>query len=73
MLLTDGPTMIGISKFFTSSFKTFAIINAENLKTFYKKQDWTNFQKFWFFDDVLYVNNKKPDLEYLKNFEKNII
>ncbi len=70
MLLTDRPTMIGISKYFSNHFETFAIINAQNLKTFYKKQDWANFKKIWFFKNVLNVSNTQPDLEYLQNFEK---
>ena len=39
-------------------------------KKFFENQTLVNFQKTWFFHDYVKTINKKPDLEYLANFEK---
>jgi len=40
-----------------------------NPKKFFKNQIFVNYKKTWFFHDFIKKNNKKPDLEYLSNFE----
>ena len=39
-------------------------------KTFFEEQKLVNFKKIWFIHDQYSNSNIKPDLEYLKNFEK---
>ena len=42
----------------------------EKLKKFFKKQDIVNFKKIYFFRDETSNIQKKPDIEFLENFEK---
>ena len=39
-------------------------------KIFFENQKLVNFKKNWYFHDHIDVNQKKPDIEYLSNFEK---
>jgi len=48
----------------------FAIIDITNKpKSFFQTQQIVTFRKIWFYHDHI-KTNKKPDLEYLQNFEK---
>ena len=48
-----------------------AIIDIPNKpKRFFEKQKLVKFGKSWYFHDHIKKINKKPDLEYLKKFEK---
>jgi len=52
--------------------KYYAIIDiTSNPKKFFEIQKIVKFEKIWFFHDEININKKnKPDIEYLKNFEK---
>ena len=51
--------------------KLYAVIDITNrTKKFFEKQNIVNFQKIWFLHDHI-QKNKKVDIDYLKNFEKN--
>ena len=39
-------------------------------KKFFEKQKLVNFKKNWYYHDHINLNQKKPDIEYLMNFEK---
>ena len=39
-------------------------------KIFFENQKLVNFKKNWYFHDHIDLNQKKPDIEYLSNFEK---
>ena len=39
-------------------------------KNFFENQKLVNFKKNWYFHDHIDLNQKKPDIEYLSNFEK---
>lgn len=39
-------------------------------KKFFEKQRLVNFKKNWYYHDEIDLNQKKPDVEYLMNFEK---
>jgi hypothetical protein len=39
-------------------------------KKFFENQKLVNFKKNWYFHDHIDLNQKKPDIEYLMNFEK---
>jgi hypothetical protein len=39
-------------------------------KKFFENQKLVNFQKNWYYHDHINLNEKKPDIEYLINFEK---
>ena len=52
-------------------FEAYAIIDTTNKpKKFYKEQNFINFNKFWFYHDFFDFSNLKPDIDYLRNFEK---
>ena len=52
-------------------FEAYAIIDTPNKpKKFYKEQNFINFNKFWFYHDFFDFSNLKPDIDYLRNFEK---
>src|SRR5690242_6155095 len=62
----------GITKFLQESYDCdlYAIMDTDKVATnFYKKQDIVKFQKVWYYRDYIIKNNKKADIEYLKNFE----
>ena len=40
-------------------------------KSFFKQQKLVNFKKKWFFNDHIFTNPEKPNLEYLSKIEKN--
>jgi len=42
----------------------------EKPKTFFEQQNLVNFKKTWFFHDQISKQQKKPNLEYLINFEE---
>ena len=49
----------------------FIIINDNHIsQEFFKKQDLVNFQKVLYYNDYIFQKMKKPDIEYLKSFEK---
>ena len=49
----------------------FAIIDVSNKpKKFFQNQKIVNFKKTWDYNDQIKKTSKKPDLEYLKKFEK---
>ena len=49
----------------------YAIIDVPNKpKKFFKEQKIVDFKKTWFYNDHIIKTEKKPDLEYLSNFEK---
>lgn len=49
----------------------FGIIDVNSKpKNFFEKQKLVNFKKNWYYHDYININEKKPDLEYLINFEK---
>lgn len=51
--------------------ESYAIIDVTNKpKKFFKNQKIVNFKKTWFYHDHVDDINKKPDLEFLKEFEK---
>ena len=65
----------GIAKFMKDQTDDdfYAIVDADNVATtFYKEQDLIKFQKIWYYRDYVNskINNKKIDIEYLKNFEQ---
>ncbi len=39
-------------------------------KKFFQNQNFVDFENVWYFHEYLKKQSKKPDLEYLKNFEK---
>ena len=48
----------------------FAIIDSyDKPRSFFKNQGLVNFKQTWFYHDQ-FQNMKKPDVEYLSNFEK---
>ena len=50
--------------------ESYAIIDVTNKpKKFFKNQKIVNFKKTWFYHDHVDDINKKPDLEFLKEFE----
>ncbi len=62
----------GISKYFQEkrNDSLYAIIDVgEKTKKFYDNQKLVNFEKIWHYLDHIAINNK-PDMEYLKSFEK---
>ena len=62
----------GIAKYLQENYECdlFAVIDITNKpKKFFEKQKIINFNKVWFYHDYL-QNLKKPDLNYLSNFEK---
>ena len=64
----------GIVKYLKDTYDCdlYAIFDVEkNQNEFFNKQDFVEFKKIWFFRDHLHKTNKKPDIEYLKQFEKN--
>jgi len=63
----------GISKYLQEKHdcEIFAIIDVDKRqKEFYQKQNFVKFKKVWLFRDHLHKTNEKPDMAYLKNFEK---
>ena len=49
----------------------YTIIDVPNKpKKFFQNQKIVNFEKTWFYNDQISKTGKKPDLEYLKKFEK---
>jgi len=43
---------------------------SEQMKSFFSKQKIMEFEKKWSYRDNVYLQKKKPDIEYLKKFEK---
>tara|TARA_B110000438_G_scaffold116384_1_gene113900 strand:+ start:141 stop:1640 length:1500 start_codon:yes stop_codon:yes gene_type:complete len=71
--LENGPIQFGISKYVKEnlSCELFGVINTNKGKEFYKTQELVKFKQYWFIRDYLMNNNNtKPDIEYLKYFEK---
>lgn len=65
-------TYFGIAKSLqlTYDFEAFAIIEIpERPKLFFQQQQIVKFQKTWYFHDHV-IKSKKPDLDYLKDFEE---
>ena len=63
----------GISKYFQEKYDAeyFAITDfSEQLEKNFKKQNIIKFNKVWEYRKNIFLKNKKPDLEYLKKFEK---
>ena len=66
-------TQYCISYYFEKNYdsENYAIIDVTNqTKNFFKKQELVKLKKFWFIHDQYEYNFKKPDIEYLKNFEE---
>lgn len=62
-----------IAKFLQEKFdfNSFAVIDIQDItKDFFLKQKLVNFSNQWFYRDYLLNIDKKPDINYLKNFEK---
>ncbi|MDC0450761.1 capsular biosynthesis protein [Nitrosopumilus sp.] len=51
-------------------YEKFAIIEIGNGREFFENQEFVSFKKTWYFRDCFTNLNFKPNLEYLKNFEK---
>lgn len=53
-------------------YDLYAIIDNSNPgpKKFHQNQKIVNFSKFWFVNDYVSTNFQKPDIDYLKDFEK---
>lgn len=51
----------------------FALVDdvTESLKQFFQNQKIVNFSNIWYYTDHVRVSDKPPDIEYLKNIEKN--
>jgi hypothetical protein len=64
---------IGIAEFLKEKYdaKYYAITDlSEQLASFFEEQKIIEFEKTWSFRDNVYLNHKKPDMEYLEKFEK---
>jgi hypothetical protein len=54
-----------------TDYELYAIIDMEKkTKKFFTEQDIIPFKKIWFLDDHIKIQKKKPNLDYLKSFEK---
>lgn len=63
----------GIAKFLKEKYDAqyYAITDhSKQLSSFFKKQKIMEFDKVWSYRDNVYLQGKKPDLEYLEKFEK---
>ena len=63
----------GLSKILKENYDAqyYAITDySEQMKSFFSKQKIMEFEKKWSYRDNVYLQKKKPDIEYLKKFEK---
>ena len=69
----DDPVSFGIAKAVNDhyEYELFAIFDVANIrKKFFSQQKFVSFKKIWFYRDHVCPISKKPNLEYLKNFER---
>lgn len=72
LLIDNWFIHFGIAKHLQSfNFDLYAIIDTDKkAKKFYEKQDIVKFSKEWYLSDHVSAKLLKPDLNYLKSFEK---
>lgn len=75
ILIWIDPNLIyfGLAKFLQEKIDAdfYTIAETTTLtKQFLQKQQSTKFDKIWFFHDHISLNRRKPDVTYLRNFEK---
>lgn len=71
--IDDGHINFGIAKFLQEKcdYDLFAVYDVNYItKKFYETQKLVNFNQVWFWRNYLSSKPHKPDLEYLKDFEK---
>jgi len=71
--IDDGHINFGIAKFLQEKcdYDLFAVYDLNYItKKFYQNQKLVNFNKVWFWRNYLSPKPHKPDLEYLKEFER---
>lgn len=71
--IDDGHINFGIAKFLQEKcdHDLFAVYDVNYItKKFYQNQKLVNFNKVWFWRNYLSPKPHKPDLEYLKDFER---
>jgi len=71
--IDDGHIHFGISKFLYEKYpvEIFAVYDVNHItKNYYNNQKIVKFNKVWFWRDHLSSKPHKPDMNYLKNFEK---
>jgi hypothetical protein len=68
----EGFEQLGIAKLMQEyyDFVLSVIFDFNTTKKSFENQNIVKFKKTWFFWDHIFKNSKKPDIEYLKQFEK---
>ena len=62
----------GIAKFLQDRYscELFAVVDLDKPSSaFFEEQHIVKFNKIWYYQDYIHKGDRKPDLEYLKNFE----
>jgi len=71
--IDDSHVLFGVAKFLQEKYdyELFSVYDLNHIsKNFYKNQKLVRFNKVWFWRDFLSSTPHKPDIYYLKQFEK---
>ena len=68
--LDTFSAQFGMSKWLQEDCDIYAIIDVNEGREFYEKQNIVNFENKWYLRDCFNKDQKKPNLEYLAEIEK---